>query len=101
MNIEHSQTLIFIKDTFEILAKLEDMDNYCLRTKITFSEPHRHKEFYDICKSWDIYTPSLMLANNYISIDLSPKNPRAYEYYLFMSLVLDYFKGNFKTKETK
>ena len=96
MEIEYSQTKIFCKDTFDVIGYIKDKQ---YKTEITFQDNWITQDFYDICKSWDLFGSRLELNGNVLSYGETQSGTGAYEYNKFMSLIVSYFCNDFKRKE--
>jgi len=92
MKIEYSQTMIFNKNTMEVIGKIEE-SHYI--TKITFDVPEVTQDFFEVCKSWDLFGTRLTLENNILSYYATQSGTDAYDYSKFMSLIVSFFDGDF------
>lgn len=100
-SIEYSQTRLFYVETYEILA---DIESSYTTTKITFKDPKVALDFFQVCKSWDIYSSSRLqlLEDAYLWFLDSPKShSTSRDYGKFMDLIIAFLEGDFKLKETK
>lgn len=93
MKIEYSQTMIFNKDTMEVIGKIEESHGV---TAITFDVKEVTQDFFEVCKSWDLFGSRLTLENNTLTYYATQSGVDSYDYSKFMSLIVSFFDGDFK-----
>jgi len=92
MKIEYSQTMIFNKDTMEVIGKIEESHGV---TAITFDVPEVTQDFFEVCRTWDLFESRLTLKNDTLTYFASQSSSNSYEYSKFMSLIVSFFDGTF------
>lgn len=94
---EYSQSILFNRETFEIIASISLIEE-CSNI-LKFVDNDKNLEFYNICKSWDLFGSRISISESGVEHYSSPRSSaNSYDYYMYMSLVISYLSKDFKMK---